>query len=161
MRAAPGFAYIAAIVLLLVVAGLALSMVRLSTTQQGTASQTMLVARASQAARGGTEWMFYRLGVLAKAGTPGCPNSGAAQTLSDFKPSGFLVTVSCSYQSFNEGEDLSTGNSITKTIFTVKAVACNGSGATCPDDTSAARPDYTERRRVATVCVQADGSDCY
>lgn len=155
-RRPAGFAYIAAIVLLIVVAGLALAMVRLSATQQNTANGALLVARASQAARGGIEWMFYQVG---SKGLSGCPNDGSKQTLNDFKSTGFLVTVECSYQTYNEGDD----TTLQKNILTLKAVACNGSAASCPDNNSAAQPDYTERRRVATACIQTGGSlgDCY
>jgi len=151
-----GFAYIAAVILLVVVAGVSLALLRMTGTQQSTVNQTLLGVRANLAARAGIEWMFYRLthdGVL-----EGCP-SGA--TLADFKPgTGFLVSVSCAARPFNEGE-APAGGSVKKYIYQVEAIACNGAGASCPDNASVARPEYVERRRIATVCMTSTGADCF
>jgi len=161
-RPAPGFAYIAAVVLLVVVAGLAVAMVRLTASQQNTAQSAALTARASQAARAGVEWMFYR---VKTPSTAPCTLAGTATTLSDFKTdTGFLVTVTCSFYTYNEGQDPASGATIAKNIYKVVAVACNGTAASCPDNASAVSPDYIERRRVATACVPVDTSvtpDCY
>jgi len=158
-RRAGGFAYIAAIVLLIVVAGMATAMVRLTASQQNTALTAALTARAGQAARGGVEWMYYK---LANNGTAGCPGSAAPTTLTDFKAdTGLLVTVTCTYYTYFEGQDPTSGLAISKNIFRVEAVACNGTAASCPDNASATSPDYTERRRVSLVCMLNDKSDCY
>lgn len=154
-RPAGGFAYIAAVILLVVMAGLALAVVRLSATQANTATEAALSARASQAARAGLEWMFYQ---LRTKNTAGC----AGTTLGDFQAdTGFKVTLSCSYAAYHEGQNPADGSVVVKNLYQVVAVACNGGAASCPDDASSALPDYTERRRVATVCIAADGSDCY
>ena len=158
-RPAPGFAYIAAVVLLVVVAGLAVAMVRLTASQQNTALSAALTARASQAARAGVEWMFYG---LKTPGTANCTAAAGGKTLTDFKAdTGFTVTVKCSAYTYYEGQDATTAQALKKNIYRVEAVACNGTAASCPDNGSAASPDYTERRRVATVCVQDDGTVCY
>lgn len=140
-----GFAYIAAVVLLVVVAGLCAAMLRLSNTQQATVNGALSGARASLAARGGIEWGVFQL----RSG--GCE---AERTLADFAgDSGFRVTVRCTASAFNEGED-SAGNPVRKTMVQLEAVACNGPAA-CPstDPAVVARPDYVERRRVATACT--------
>lgn len=152
-----GFAYIAAIVLLIVVAGVCAALLRLSSTQQATVSQGLLGARANLAARAGIEWGLHRV------------NNGVCnplpQTLGDFvAASGFTVSVSCTQWTFNEGES-APGVAIAKTIFTINAVACNGAAACLPIPTNAAvvsRPDYVERRRVATFCTVngAPATDC-
>ena len=151
-----GFAYIAAVVLLVVVAGVSLVLIRMTGTQQSTVNQALLGVRANQAARAGIEWMFYRLthdGML-----EGCP---PAANVADFRAdTGFLVSVSCSARSFNESED-AAGGAVKKYIYQVEAVACNGAGATCPDDNSVPRPEYVERRRIATVCMTSTGADCF
>lgn len=146
-----GFGYIAAIVMLVVLATLSIGMLRLNTTQQATSSQDVLSARASMAARAGMEWGLYQ---VLRGG--GC--NAAPQTLTDFKAdTGFAVTVSCTAFAFNEGES-APGVAQVKTIYTINAVACNS--ATCPDNTQAGRPGYVERRRVATACATASMEDC-
>lgn len=151
-----GFAYIAAIVLLLVVAGLSLAMLRLSSTQQSTVNQALLGARASQAARAGVEWMIYQ---IVNDGATACP---AGKTMDDFHAeTGFRVTVACNTRAaFNEGES-APGTPVAKHIYQVDAIACNGAAVACPDAASVAAPDYVERRRTATICMTGDGKDCY
>ena len=159
-RTERGFAYIAAVVLLIVVAGLATAMVRLTATQQNTANDALLVARASQAARAGTEWMFYQLAYRMASACPA--GAGSTQTLTDFRnDTGFLVTVKCSVVAYNEGQDPTTSAAVVKNIYRIESVACNGSGSACPDNGSVANAEYTERRRVASICIQADGNLCY
>jgi MSHA biogenesis protein MshP len=147
-----GFAYIAAVLLLVVVAGLCAAMIRMSTTQQATVSGALLGARAGLAARGGIEWGLFQLR------SSGCE---AERTLDDFvADSGFRVTVRCTASAFNEGED-SAGEPVRKTMVQLEAVACNGGGA-CPstDPATVARPDYVERRRVATACTMGAAGLC-
>ena len=146
-----GFAYIAAVVLLVVVAGISVALLRLSATQQQTVNQNLLGVRASLAARGGMEWGLYQLRANACFGD---------RTLTDFMAdTGFRVRVSCSVRSFNEGES-APGTPIVKNAYRIEAVACNA--ASCPTTTGAdvVRPDYVERRRVATVCLTATGVGC-
>lgn len=150
-----GFAYIAAVILLVLMAGLALAVVRLGATQANTATESALSARASQAARAGLEWMYYQLHAKNAAGCSGA-------TLTDFQAdTGFIVTVRCSYTGYNEGQNPSDGSVLVKNLYRVEALACNGSAGSCPDNASSAQPDYTERRRVATVCITPAGADCY
>lgn len=146
-----GFAYIAAVVLLIVVAGISVALLRLSATQQQTVNQNLLGVRASMAARGGMEWGLYQLRANA---------CFADQTLGDFMAdTGFRVLVRCSVRSYNEGES-APGTAIVKNAYRVEAVACNA--ASCPATTAAdvTRPDYVERRRVATVCMTSTGLGC-
>ncbi|MCS0633296.1 MSHA biogenesis protein MshP [Telluria mixta] len=153
-RRAGGFAYIAAIVFLVVLAGFALAVLRLSDTEQTTVNQAVLGARASQAARTGLEWAFYKL-------KPKNANCATLNPAPDFKTdTGFTVTIECSMQTYDEGLT-PAGASVKKNIFELKATACNG--ATCPgSNTDLANPDYIERKRTASICVAAaDGTDCY
>ena len=148
-----GFAYIAAVVLLVVVAGLCVALLRMTGTQQATVDSALLGARASLAARAGIEWGFYRLR------TGSCVEEGT--TLADFAgDSGFLVTVRCTFKDFNEGED-GAGKPVKKRMVQLEAVACNG-GAACPSTDTAviAGPGYVERRRVATTCVMGTAGLC-
>jgi len=146
-----GFAYIAAVLLLIVVAGISVAMLRLSTTQQQTVNQNLLGVRASLAARGGIQWGLYQLRANA---------CFTGQTLTDFvADTGFRVQVSCSVRSFNEDES-APGAAIVKHAYRIEAVACNA--GSCPATTGAdvTRPDYVERRRVATVCMTSTGQGC-
>lgn len=146
-----GFAYIAAVVLLVVVAGVCVALLRMTGTQQATVDSALLGARASLAARGGIEWGFYQLSKGSCAGST---------TLADFAgDSGFRVTVSCKKRAFNEGEN-SAGTPVAKEIVQLEAIACNG-GGDCPGGEDVlTRPDYVERRRVATTCIMGTAGLC-
>lgn len=149
VRHAHGFAYIAAVVLLVVMATLATAMLRLNTVQQHGSNQDLMGIRASQAARAGIELGLYQL----KSGT-----CSASQTIADFyATTGFRVTVLCTFDSFNEGES-APGTPLVKQIYRIDAVACN-LGTSCPNAQSS-NVDYVERRRVASVCLTAAGGDC-
>ena len=151
-RRTGGFAYIAAIVFLVVLAGFALAVLRLSDTEQTTVNQAVLGTRASQAARAGLEWAFYKL----KPKDAKCP-----APVPDFRTDpGFTVNVECTMQTYEEGLT-PAGASVKKNIFELKATACNA--ATCPgSNADLANPDYIERKRTASICVVAsDGADCY
>lgn len=151
MRRQTGFAYIAAVVFLVVIAGIAVALLRLTDTQQSTVNGAVSGARANLAARAGIEWAFKGL-------PNGCtepPAPAAASTLNDFKDeTGFRVHVTCTFRPFREGDDpLKPSSAQVKRIYRIEAVACNGTGDGCPGNTSVTRPDYVERARVATVCM--------
>jgi MSHA biogenesis protein MshP len=154
-RRADGFAYIAAIVFLVVLAGFALAVLRLADTEQVTVNQAVLGARANQAARAGLEWAFFR---LKPAGT----NCNAVSPNPDLKPAtGFVVIVRCQMRTYSEGLDAS-GAAVSKTIFELAATACNSAGTACNGSSAdLANPDYVERRRSASICVASNGTDCY
>ena len=151
-----GFAYIAAIIFLIVLAGFALAALRLSATEQATVNQQVQGARANQAARAGLEWGFFQL----KAAGATCA-ALAPTTLTDFvADTGYRVTLACAMSTYAEGQT-PAGGSLVKNIFQLTATACNGAGASCPDNASVTGQDYVERRRSASICVTQDGHDCY
>ena len=153
-RRAGGFAYIAAIVFLVVLAGFALAVLRLSDTEQTTVNQAVLGSRVSQAARAGLEWAFYKL-------KPADATCATVSPVPDFKTAtGFTVNVECSMRTFHEGLT-PDGASVKKNVFELRATACNA--ATCPgSNADLANPDYVERQRTASICVVASsGADCY
>ena len=157
-----GFAYIAAVVFLVVLAGVALAALRLSTGSQATVNGQLLGARANAAARGGIEWALWRIKGAggAAACTNASPTSVNGATLTDFRQAtGMTVTLTCTVRSYNEGQN-PNGTSFTKNIFELTATACNRSSG-CPDNTSLADPDYVERKRSASLCIASDGNDCY
>lgn len=146
-----GFAYIAAVVLLVALATLGITVNRLSNTQQITAAEDAMQAYALQAARAGTEWGLYQ--ALQSAS---CANS---QTL-DLRSSsgGFAVTVTCARNQYNEGVQ-SDGVSVRQiNIYTIKAVACNS--ASCPNNAAAVSAGYVERARVVTLCATGVQAPC-
>lgn len=131
-----GFTLVAAIFLLVVVAGLVVYMVNLRAVQQTTLVYGVLGARAMQAARSGIEWAISNHLI---AGSP-C-------TTTNFSPgaaalSNFNVAVGCTQSSHSEGD-----NSIpTNTIITyrITSIATTGTFGTL---------DYVQRRLQATVSI--------
>ena len=169
-RSQSGFAYIAAVILLVVVAGIAVSLLRLTDTQQGTVNGALLGARASLAARGGIEWAFFRLDqVCVQLPTGGGPAPMVTPTvLGDFRQaSGFTVSVSCTFREYGEGESMDLSDPadpkldpVRKRIYRIVSTACNGSTTACPDPGSVPLADYVERSRVATLCQTSEGKFC-
>ncbi|MEO7336085.1 MAG: MSHA biogenesis protein MshP, partial [Caldimonas sp.] len=98
-RSQRGFGVIVSIMLLVVMAALAAAVVRFGSVAQSTTAQGVLAARASQAARAGTQWGLYQ---AFKGSWTTC--SGASQTLDLSGSTGHHVTVSCDSKMFNEGE---------------------------------------------------------
>lgn len=164
-----GFAYIAAVVFMVVLAGLAAAVLRLNGTQQATVGGALTGMRASQAARGGLEWAFYQLRAGATAPCTNIGDGSAARpgtTLNDFAAGrGIRVTVLCEWREYGEGDvyDAASGSAVgqRKRIFELTATACNGAAANCPDNASVAGADYVERRRSASICVTSTGGGCY
>ena len=130
-----GFGVIAAIVILVVLAGLAAALVSTSNTQHLSAAQDVLAARAWQAARAGNEWGLNQA----------LPNNAgvcAASTTLDLRAdTGFFVTVSCRQFSFNEAGS-------NRIFFEITSTACPVNG--CPSNTpgTVATANYIERSRV-------------
>lgn len=92
-RAQHGFAAIAAIFLVVVLAALGGFMLTFSNTQQLTSAQDIQGSRAYWAARAGLEW-----GIA--SATTACPASPTVLTVDTFS-----VTVSCASQSYSEGAE--------------------------------------------------------
>jgi len=125
-----GFSLISAIFLLVVIAALGTFAVTLSTTQQQSAAQDVLGARAYQAARAGIEWGAYQ--VLQNAGCPAATQVLAAMpnTLA-----GFNVQVDCSSVS-------TTDAGIPVVMYQLISTANQGTVAT---------PNYVERQISVTI----------
>lgn len=142
-----GFGAIAAIVVLVILAGLSAAIISISTTQQISAAQDVMSARAWQSARAGNEWGLFQAlqggiwsGNACDAATP------LSQTLDLTADTGFFVTVSCRSWPYSEGED-APGTAKTVRIYRITAVACPA--AACPvTDATVAGAGYIERTRV-------------
>ena len=123
-----GFALIAAIFLLIVLALASSMMVNLSGVQRRTSAFSLLGDRAYHAAASGVEWGIYQ------ALASGCPGT-TTLNLSEGGLKGFDVEVSCSSSSHDEG-------SATTTTYVIEAVAEYGSYGD---------QDYVKRRMRSVV----------
>lgn len=163
-----GFAYIAAVVFLVVIAGISVALLRLTDTQQSTVNQALLGARANLAARAGIEWVIHQPAARCVGSEVGTPLTlepvGGNNNLADFRAqSGFVVSVRCTYRTYSEGEQVDAdgvAKAVEKRIYQVTSLACNGSAAACPDAASVTGVDYVERARSATFCLRKDGTPC-
>lgn len=148
-----GLGVIAALVVLVMLAAISASVVRLNWGQQVSSAQDIMGANASLAAAAGAEWGLFQ----ALRGTwVGCTSS--SQTLDLTATMGFRVTVTCASNAtaFVEGaqSDGSTARSVR--VYKIDAVACNSTG-TCPDNTAALTQTYVERhRQVMATDISTD-----
>jgi MSHA biogenesis protein MshP len=107
-----GFAIVAAIFLLVVLAALGAFMLHFSSIQQLTSAQDVQGSRAYWAARAGLEWAASKITT-----TPVCPTPPSPFTLDSFN-----LTVTCTSATHVEG-------SVTKTQFNVTSTATSGGSA--------------------------------
>lgn len=96
MRKTRGFALIAALFILVLLAGAGGVMIRLAAEHQATASFALLGARAYHAARSGAEWALYEA-----TNGGGCP--AASFSLTEGATDGFDVVITCSSSTHVEG----------------------------------------------------------
>ena len=118
-----GFSLVPAIFLIVVLAGLAVFAVRVSTLQGQGVTEALRAAQALAAARSGVEWAAYRAlhGGLCAPSTLNLTEGGTA---------GFTVTVACSVSTHTEGT-----TTVNVWVFDVRAEAGAFGG-----------PDYVSRR---------------
>lgn len=102
-----GFAAIAAIFLIVVLAALAAFMVTMSNTQQLTSTQDLQGTRAYWAARAGLEWGINRANT-----TNACPAASSALGAIE----GFSVTVTCAVATYADA-------GLTTNLFRITSVA--------------------------------------
>jgi MSHA biogenesis protein MshP len=141
-----GFGAIAAIVVLVLLALLAATVVRMSRGAQGGFAQELQAARVHSAARAGIDWGLWQ---LLRGSWVGC-SGGLTQTLDLRSTTGARVTVSCSVNTYNEG---STAPGVPRVVrvYSLRAVACTGAAASCPDNAAATSSQYVERERAVTL----------
>jgi MSHA biogenesis protein MshP len=124
-----GFSLISAIFLLVVLAGLGVAMVSISTVQNTSSALDIQGARAYQAARAGVEWGAYQY----LRNSAACNPSVNIVMPADASLAGFTVTVICTPSNMS---GISTA--------IIRATACNLPNAGgCPNTTN--RPDYVQR----------------
>lgn len=141
MRPERGFALVAALFVMVVIAVAVATMSRLSVTQNSSLDLAVQQARAYQAARAGLEWGLHQLMLESNAGV--CPEgnlSMAGSGLDDFSVSVTCVKLPCAAavcaQSYAEGTR-------TFNLYRLTATAGNGSPG--------GRVDYAWRRLETTV----------
>ena len=133
-----GFAIVAGIFLLLLMAALGALMVTLSSTSNVTSAQDIQGVRAYQAARAGLEWGIYS---VTRPAAPQCDYSPATlPTLAgDLAP--FVVTVACVSTSVIEGADVTGPKTVI--LYDISSTATLG--------TVVGSANYVERKLQATV----------
>lgn len=99
-----GFALVAAVFIVVVLAMLGIMMVTIGGTQRATASAAVQGARAYHAARTGVEWGIYQ---ALNNTVPTCGAAASTPTTNNFSLAvaglqGFAVTVSCEYTEHRE-----------------------------------------------------------
>lgn len=152
-----GFSLVAAIFLLVIIAGLGVFMLSVYSTQRATANQDILGTRAYHAAKAGLEWGSFQ--ILSPENTdpaapPVAPATCAAATGTPVFAgalTGFVVNVTCAMTDTTEGKNTIRVYQLTSTAV-YPAVLTVG---TLPG------PDYVERRLVASVatCRVGSGTD--
>ncbi len=125
-----GFALVAAMFVIIIIALVIAAMMRMAGNQHGTNSLAIQQARAYQAARSGLDWGISN--ALAGSCLPSKTLVMTGSNLSEFEG----VIVNCVLQTYSEN-----GNSVR--IYTLTATAQNG--------VPGQRPDYAYRRLSATV----------
>lgn len=131
-----GFSLVSAIFLLVVLAGLGVAMVNVSTVHQTSSALDVQGVRAYQAARAGIEWGLFR-----QIRQSSCPGSGAPASFQ--LPAGstlstFIVTVTC---------QRTAGPVVDLDRYRISSVACNEPQAAeprCPNPYPSS-VDYVQR----------------
>ena len=147
-----GFLVIAAVFLLVVLAGLVAYLTTVSTTSQAASAADFNSARAYQAARAGAEWAVYL--VLRSSGGAGtlktdCEAGSTTKTLSPGSTlSAFTVSVACSSAPYTEG-----GTTVRR--YSIVSNACNDpvAGPVCPNTTTTSAT-YVDREVTVSVTDQ-------
>lgn len=136
-----GVGLITAIFLLVVIAGLAVAMVTVYTTQQAGSALDVQGSRAYQAARAGLEWGIFR---QLRQGTCEASSSFALDDNTSLR--GFVVTVGCQKL---DGPATDSGDEEMLDRWKVTATACNmPAGGACPNNLN--NPEYVQRVMEAT-----------
>ena len=156
-----GFALIGALVLVVVLAGLAAYAVSISSTHQIGNALDIQGSRALQAARSGMDWGIARVvsAPTSFGSTGNCRTGNASVNLSSGDlpgHSGFVVSVACVPAPYTDGAPAPAPNLISYALI---ATACNEPGVdgVCPN-TAATGPDYVERQVTTQVMCNADNT---
>jgi MSHA biogenesis protein MshP len=155
-RRQQGFAIIAAIFIVVILAAMAAYAVSVNTAHTAGAGMDIQGSRALQAARSGMDWGISRVvndptqfgPGNCKAGAPKANLTGSADLPGH---AGFTVTVTCTATPYLDGGALIS--------YALMATACSEPDVTgsCPN-TGAPGADYVERRVTTQVMCNASGT---
>lgn len=134
-----GFLIIAAVFLLVVLAGLVAYLTTVSTTSQAASAADLNSARAYQAARAGIEWGAYQI-LRVPAYAAACNGADQINTLN---LGSFKATVTCSASAA-----ITEGASTTIRAYRIVSNGCNTAAAACPGAVTAT---YVERELELTI----------
>jgi len=159
-KAQRGFGAIMAIIILVVLAGLAGALAFIGSSSQITSALDVQGAKALAAANAGLEYAGYRALKPDPATAPwracSCPDPASCtdKVLLDLTAdTGNRVLVWCDSKVYHVGPDEpGTPTPLTQRIAVITALACNSS--TCPDPAGAANLGYVERKRSATLVLE-------
>lgn len=138
-----GFGAIVVLVILVLLASLSAALLRLSAAQSMSSAAQSELARGLEAARSGVQWGAHQ---ALKGPWTAC--ASLSQTLDLRATTNFYVTVTCSMQSYNEGEDAPGVPRVVR-LYEISATACNGTSGACPDAADSAKTGYVEREMRA------------
>ena len=138
MRRDRGFAAITAVFILVVLAGLAASLVTIFGGQQRSQAYDMLGTEAYQSAHAGLD-----AAISTVIATGNCPATGTFPVPGAPNLAAFSFNVAC-----NATPSINDAGGTLK-MFQIVVTACNN--ATCPDTTGLVQ-NYVEREMRATVC---------
>jgi MSHA biogenesis protein MshP len=148
-----GFLVIAAVFLVVVLAGLIGYLMTVTSSSQAASAADFNSARAYQAARAGAEWSLYLVSSSGPSGAgtlkTDCQPGPTTKTLSPTASSlaTFTVTVSCASATYTEG-----GNTVRR--YSITANACNEPNAgACPHPTTTSST-YVDREVAVAVTDQ-------
>jgi MSHA biogenesis protein MshP len=144
LRRSAGVGLVTAIFLLVVLAGLAVAMVSISSAQHAASALDVQGARAYQAARAGIEWGLFQ--TLRKQS---CVPTTSFALPATSTLNGFVVTVTCTTIAAPAGAPAATAPALVRHV--INATACNlqPAGGACPNPNNS--PDYVERQIVVTI----------
>jgi MSHA biogenesis protein MshP len=143
LRRNTGVGLVTAIFLLVVLSGLAVAVVAISSAQHVTSALDVQGARAYQAARAGIEW-----GLFQSLRNGSCiPNTSFALPATS-SLNGFVVTVTCT-TIVPAGAPAAGAAALVRRVL--NATACNlpAANGACPNASN--NPDYVERQIVVTI----------
>lgn len=150
-----GFAIVAAIFILVVLASLGAYMVTISASHHIGSALDIEGSRALQAARTGMDWGIARaVNAPTAFGAGNCQTGTVTVNLTtgsggDFPGlSGYTVTVTCTGTAYTDGVALYS--------YALTATACNqASGGACPNTTTSTSNTYVERQLTVQVTCNA------
>jgi MSHA biogenesis protein MshP len=152
-----GFALVAAVFIVVILAGIAAYMVSVSSQNKISAGLDLQGSRALQAARSGMDWGISRvINAPASFGAGNCKTGTPTVNLSSLAGgdlpghAGFTISVKCTSSAYTDNVALVS--------YALEATACNEPNAsgTCPN-TGSPSADYVERRVTTQVMCNASG----